>query len=106
VQIFLYNFCRKHESLKTTPAVALGLADRQWTLEQVVEMTDRYIRAQDDMKFEAAFESQFSETPRASRTYVPRTPKVPWYLDPTSGGPNPLVKKPGIAYDAGQEGDE
>ena len=27
-----YNLCRVHESLATTPAVALGIADRVWTV--------------------------------------------------------------------------
>ena len=25
-----YNFCRKHQTLKQTPAQAAGLADHQW----------------------------------------------------------------------------
>lgn len=37
-----YNFCRVHSSIKTTPAVAAGVADKTWTLEDVVEMTDAY----------------------------------------------------------------
>lgn len=35
--VFHYNFCRVHEALKTTPAVASGLADWPWTLTQMVE---------------------------------------------------------------------
>lgn len=31
-----YNFCRVHQTLKTTPAVAAGLTDRTWTLENLV----------------------------------------------------------------------
>jgi len=38
----VYNFCRKHKSLGTTPAVAAGLEEDRWTLEQVVEMTEAY----------------------------------------------------------------
>jgi IS1 family transposase len=37
-----YNFCRVHSSIKTTPAVAAGVADKIWSLEDVVEMTDAY----------------------------------------------------------------
>jgi IS1 family transposase len=37
-----YNFVRKHKTLGTTPAVAAGLEENRWTLEQVVEMTDAY----------------------------------------------------------------
>lgn len=30
------NFCRKHSTLKTTPAVAAGLTDHQWTVEELL----------------------------------------------------------------------
>ena len=32
-----YNFCRVHESLRTTPAVALSVADRVWTLGDMLD---------------------------------------------------------------------
>jgi hypothetical protein len=38
----VYNFVRKHTTLGTTPAVAAGLEEQPWTLEQVVEMTIDY----------------------------------------------------------------
>jgi IS1 family transposase len=50
-----YNFCRTHVSLKTTPALAAGVADRRWTLEMVIEMTDAYFTKQLNAQFEAAF---------------------------------------------------
>jgi len=31
-----YNYCRKHQTLKTTPAVAAGLASEPWTLERLL----------------------------------------------------------------------
>jgi hypothetical protein len=31
-----YNFCRAHEALRTTPARAIGVADRTWTIAQLV----------------------------------------------------------------------
>jgi IS1 family transposase len=99
VQTFIYNLARRHETTKKTPAMALGVVERRWSLEDVVTMVDEYLRAQDDAKFEAAFVSKFSDAPTSRRTYEPRKPKTPWYLDPESGGPNPLFKKPGIAYD-------
>ena len=34
-----YNFCRKHRTLKTTPAVASGLAHRPWTVRELIERT-------------------------------------------------------------------
>jgi IS1 family transposase/transposase-like protein len=31
-----YNFCRKHETIKTTPAMAAGIADKQWTIIELL----------------------------------------------------------------------
>jgi len=31
-----YNFCRIHKSLRVTPAMAAGITDRLWTLEDIV----------------------------------------------------------------------
>ena len=36
-----YNFVRLHESLRITPAMAAGVSDRLWTLEELVEQTSR-----------------------------------------------------------------
>ncbi len=35
-----YNFARVHTTLKTTPAVAAGVADHVWTLTEIVELLD------------------------------------------------------------------
>lgn len=35
-----YNFCRKHQTLGTTPAVAAGLADRDWTLGDLIGLIE------------------------------------------------------------------
>ncbi|MBE7498648.1 MAG: hypothetical protein HS117_27225 [Verrucomicrobiaceae bacterium] len=105
IHIFIYNLVRKHETTKQTPAQALGIVDRRWTLEDVVEMTDRYMKAQEEAAFAAAFEG-FSMKPRPVRVFEPQSPKTPWYLDPESGGPNPTVKKPGIQYEVSEEAGE
>jgi IS1 family transposase len=52
----VYNFVRKHHTLKTTPAVAAGVEIEPWTLERVVEMTADYMRRKEDAKFEEAFQ--------------------------------------------------
>jgi IS1 family transposase len=36
----VYNFVRKHSSIKMTPAMAAGIADRQWTMEDIVAAMD------------------------------------------------------------------
>ncbi len=35
-----YNFCRKHSSIKTTPAIAAGLTKRLWTIHDVAKLPD------------------------------------------------------------------
>lgn len=35
-----YNFCRIHKSLKVTPAMAAGISDRLWSLDDIVEKID------------------------------------------------------------------
>ena len=32
-----YNFCRVHETLRTTPAVALGITDHIWTIGELID---------------------------------------------------------------------
>jgi len=39
-----YNFVRKHGTIKTTPAVAAGMADREWKLAELVEWGEMYGR--------------------------------------------------------------
>jgi hypothetical protein len=35
-----YNFCRVHQSLRVTPAMAAGIADHVWSLAEVVSLID------------------------------------------------------------------
>ena len=35
-----YNFCRVHQTLKTTPATAAGVADHKWSLEEIAALLD------------------------------------------------------------------
>ena len=35
-----YNFCRKHQTIKTTPAIKAGLTDRVWTLHDLARLPD------------------------------------------------------------------
>ena len=36
-----YNFVRLHKSLRVTPAMAAGVSDRLWSLQELVEETSR-----------------------------------------------------------------
>lgn len=35
--VAFYNLCRVHETIRTTPAVALGIADRVWTIGDLLD---------------------------------------------------------------------
>ncbi|MDB5296425.1 MAG: transposase [Phycisphaerales bacterium] len=35
-----YNFCRVHQSIKTTPAVAAGIVDQRWEIADLIRLLD------------------------------------------------------------------
>jgi hypothetical protein len=35
-----YNFVKMHKTLKATPALAAGVADKLWTMEDIVALID------------------------------------------------------------------
>jgi hypothetical protein len=35
-----YNFCRVHQTLRVTPAMEAGIADRIWTIEEIVMLLE------------------------------------------------------------------
>jgi hypothetical protein len=39
-----YNFARIHKTLRITPAMAAGLSDHVWSLEEIVLMADAYMQ--------------------------------------------------------------
>lgn len=85
-----YNFCRRHMTIKQTPAMAAGVADRQWTMEDVVAMSDRHHETKLAAQFEAAFAERFTPKRQLPKSYTP-TPKeqleLPWYLNPEGEAP-------------------
>jgi len=38
-----YNFARIHKTLRITPAMACGLSNHVWSLENIVTMADSYL---------------------------------------------------------------
>jgi IS1 family transposase len=40
-----YNFCRVHQTLKTTPAVKAGIADHVWSVDEIVALLDQKANA-------------------------------------------------------------
>ena len=87
VTFMYYNFCRKHITIKTAPAVAAGVTGHQWTLEVVVQIIDAHFIAKVEAQFEEAFATtNLTRGREFPKTYKPQAPKTPWYLDPDSGG--------------------
>ena len=39
-----YNFVRIHKTLRMTPAMAAGVTDRLWEIEDIVALVDAYER--------------------------------------------------------------
>ncbi len=39
-----YNFLRVHGTLKQTPAMSAGLADRQWAIEDMIGLLDKAVQ--------------------------------------------------------------
>ena len=37
LHVAFYNLCRAHEALRSTPAMALGIADRVWTIGELID---------------------------------------------------------------------
>jgi hypothetical protein len=35
-----YDFCRRHQTLGMTPAMAAGLEDHEWTIEELVGLLE------------------------------------------------------------------
>ena len=44
-----YNFCRIHKSLRVSPAMAAGVTQTLWTLEDVIDMMDEYQNAKEKL---------------------------------------------------------
>jgi hypothetical protein len=40
IHFFHYNFCRVHKTLGTTPAVAAGVADHAWSLDEMIGLLE------------------------------------------------------------------
>ena len=38
-----YNFARIYKTLRISPAMACGLSDHVWSLEEIVTMADNYL---------------------------------------------------------------
>lgn len=41
LHFFNYNFCRKHMTIKTTPAIMAGVTDKVWTMLDFVKMLEK-----------------------------------------------------------------
>jgi hypothetical protein len=40
LELYFYNFCRVHKTLKITPAMAAGVTEKLWNMEDIVALID------------------------------------------------------------------
>jgi hypothetical protein len=52
-----HNFCQRHGTIKTTPAVAAGLTDHQWTVAELIERTAHYVNPAQEEARQAEFDA-------------------------------------------------
>lgn len=64
-----YNFCRVHETLKTTPAVAVGVADHVWTVAELIVNAQSLLPDEPD--------EPEPEAPKPILTPPPSSPALP-----------------------------
>lgn len=52
----VYNLVRKHSGLDgQTPAQAAGIEEKRWTMVDVAELAENYMREKEEAQFEKAF---------------------------------------------------
>ncbi len=68
ITFMAYNFCRRHVTLKKTPAMAAGITDHQWTVKEVIAMVEAYTVEKMNAEFEAAFELRYNNHVRKSES--------------------------------------
>ena len=92
-----YNFVRRHQTIKTAPAVAAGVINEPMTLGELLDLFDDYR----SNLYPADRPLRYKKRHEGPQTYAPQTPLTPWYLDPESGGKCPPMdqRKPGVRYD-------
>lgn len=92
-----YNMIRKHQTIKTAPAVAAGVLERPMTMMEAVETFEEFRAA----RYPVDRPKNYRPRRQTPKTFEPAGPLTPWYLDPESGGPNPPMaeRKVGIQYD-------
>ncbi|MEY2486835.1 MAG: hypothetical protein QOH39_2483 [Verrucomicrobiota bacterium] len=82
LHFFMYNFCRKHLTTKTTPALAAGVTDKVWAVQDVIDMVDEYWNEKRPIQ-----RPKFYRKRMTPKWYPPQTPETPWYLDPNGKKP-------------------
>lgn len=79
-----YNFVRKHQTIKTAPAVGAGEIDSPLEIEELVEKFDGYLMENRPIQRPSSYRK--CTVPKA---FEPAAPRTPWYLDPESTGLKP-----------------
>lgn len=92
-----YNMIRKHQTIRTAPAVAAGVLDKPMKMEEACELFQEYR----EREFPVDRPIRYKKSTPKPTIYEAQTPLTPWYLDAESGGRCPAMdqRKPGIQYE-------
>ncbi|GBE42960.1 IS1 transposase [bacterium BMS3Bbin10] len=60
-----YNFCRIHQSLRVTPAMAAGVTDKLWSVDDLVAMSDAYWAEKNAPKKRGPYKKRIASEARA-----------------------------------------
>lgn len=41
IYVMFYNYCRRHQTLRVSPAMEAGLSDHLWSIEELVSLLDK-----------------------------------------------------------------
>lgn len=86
LHFFVYNFCRKHSTIKTAPAVAAGVTDKIWTTNDLLDMFDAYQAQVHPVKRPKHYKPR-ATTPKAIQPTPKEEIPTPWYLNPDGEPP-------------------
>jgi hypothetical protein len=85
-----------HSTIKAAPAVAAGVTDHVWSMEEIVQLIDTYFTNKLNAEFEKAFAAKYTALRTNPKSYSPirRQAELPWHLDINSGGEPNGSEKP------------
>jgi len=87
-----YNFARIHKTLRITPAMACGLSDHVWSLDEIVMMVDSYTPAPKPARPLQETKFKLIHYPAEGYTFVPKSWWHFWWHFAFGFGAQPCIQ--------------